>query len=64
MPTWRNARVDLAIGGGARMSVELIVFLKFCAFTIPAWMLLGFLFWDGRRESAKEKLANEKERGA
>tara|TARA_R110002020_G_scaffold1801_3_gene8268 strand:+ start:2133 stop:2273 length:141 start_codon:yes stop_codon:yes gene_type:complete len=46
------------------MSIELIVFLKFCAFTIPAWILLGFLFWDGRRERAKEKLANEKERNA
>jgi len=46
------------------MSIELIVFLKFLAFTIPAWILLGFLFWDGKRERAKEKLANEKERGA
>ena len=46
------------------MSIELIVFLKFCAWMIPAILLYGFLEWDGRRESAKEKQANEKERGA
>ena len=46
------------------MSIELIVFLKFCAWTVPAILLYGFLAWDGRRESAKEKLANEKGRGA
>jgi len=38
------------------MSIEVIVFLKFCAWMIPAILLYGFMVWDGRRESAKEKL--------